>query len=53
MKIDEAKKRQVIKAATLNNSVEEEIATPKDSKKGNFFKKGFSSIKGLLSSNKT
>ncbi len=52
MKIDEAKKRQVIKASN-NNSVEEEAQTPKESKKGNFFKKGFSSIKGLLSSNKS
>ena len=52
MKIDEDKKRQVIKAAN-NNLVEEEAQTLKESKKGNFFKKGFSSIKGLLSSNKS
>ena len=49
MKINEAKRRQAVKGAG-NTSLEEEPVptTPK----GNIFKKGFSSLKGLLSSNK-
>ena len=57
MKIEEAKKRQVIKAANTssddlqqNDTANQGSGNSGGEKKNNFFKKGLTSLKGLLSS---
>jgi len=52
MKIDEAKKRQAVSRAN-NTSIDDESSSVSSTPKGNnIFKKGFSSLKGLLGANK-